>query len=154
MAASSGESGGRGGPKGAATAGSSMYQIGGQPGHRAEELMFVLKSTIARHRAGGKLVILQGYDVSIFFDKETIEDAVLTCVKRGADKKAVRLWYKLNDQTKIQVRTGAGMSSFGNVGAVVGQGMLGGALVSQAVLDDGVSEHVTQGCSICYVTTS
>ena len=83
-----------------------------------------------------------------FFDNKTIEDAVLTCVKRGADKKAVRLWYKLNDQTKIQVRTGAGMSSFGNVGAVVGQGMLGGALVSQAVLDDGVSEHVTPGDSL------
>lgn len=125
--------------------GSSMYQIGGQPGHRAEEHMFVLKSSVARQRAQGKMVILQGYDVSKFFDKETIEDAVLTCLKRGVDKKAIRLWYKLNDQTRIKVRTGAGMSSFGNVGAVVGQGMLGGALASQAVLDEGVTEHVTPG---------
>ena len=37
------------------------------------------------------------------------------------------------------------MSRFGNVGAVVGQGMLGGALASQAVLDEGVTEHVTPG---------
>jgi hypothetical protein len=128
--------------------GSSMYQIGGQPGHRAEELMFVLKSTVAKHRSQGKMVILQGYDVSKYFDKEMIQDAVLTCQKRGADNKAIRLWYKLNDQTKIQVRTGAGMSRFENVGAVVGQGMLGGALVSQAVLDDGVTEHVTPGDSL------
>ena len=59
------------------------------------------------------------------------------------DKKAIRLWYKLNDQTRIQVRTESGMSSFGNVGAVVGQEMLGGARASQAVLDEGVTEHVT-----------
>ena len=123
--------------------GSSMYQIGGQPGHRPEEHMFVLKSSLARLRAQGKMAIVQCYDVSKYFDKEMIQDAVLTCLKRGADKKAIRLWYKLNDQTRIQVRTGAGMSRFGNVGAVVGQGMLGGALASQAVLDEGVTEHVT-----------
>ena len=33
------------------------------------------------------------------------------------------------------------MSEFGDVGPVVGQGTIGGALVSQAVLDDGVTEH-------------
>ena len=37
------------------------------------------------------------------------------------------------------------MTRFGDVGAVVGQGMLGGALVSQAVLDDGVMEHIPPG---------
>ena len=65
-----------------------------------------------------------------------LEDAILTCKKRKADKKATRLWFKLNENTKVQVRTGAGMSKWGEVGAVLGQGTLGGALVSQAVLDD------------------
>ena len=37
------------------------------------------------------------------------------------------------------------MTQFGNVGAVVGQGMLGGALVSQAVLDEAVMEHFPPG---------
>ena len=94
------------------------------------------------------MIVLQSYDVSKKFDKEMIQDAVLTCLKRGADKKAIRLWYKLNDQTRIQVRTVAGMSKFGNVGAIVGQGMLGGALVSQAVLDEGVTEHLAPGNSL------
>ena len=68
----------------------------------------------------------------------------MTCVKRGADPKAIRLWYKLNENTKIQVKTnGAGLSTPGDVGAVIGQGTIGGALVSQAVLDDGVKEHFT-----------
>ena len=43
------------------------------------------------------------------------------------------------------MRTGVGETRSGAVGAVVGQGMLGGALVSQAVLDDGVMEHFSPG---------
>ena len=125
--------------------GSSIYQIRGQPGHRSEELLFVLKSVVALSREKGKMVVLQSYDISKFFDKELIEDAILTCVNRGADNKAIRLWHSLNSKTRIQVRAGVGVTRFGDVGAVVGQGMLGGALVSQAVLDDGVMEHLPPG---------
>ena len=110
--------------------------------------MFVFKSVVAKYRAEGKMVVIQTYDVSTFFDKERIEDAILTCLKRGSDPKAVRLWYKLNADTKVQVRTGAGMTRFGSVGAVVGQGMLGGALVSQGVLDEGVMEHFPPGGAV------
>ena len=104
-----------------------------------------MKSIIAKYRKLGKKVVIQLFDISKFFDKETMEDAILTCLKRKADPKAVRLWYKLNNNTKIQVRTGVGMTKFGNVGAVVGQGMLGSALVSQAVLDEAVMEHFPPG---------
>ena len=124
---------------------SSIYQVGEQPGHRSEELLFVLKSVVARTREMGKMVVLQSYDISKFFNKELIEDAILTCIKRGAYPRATRLWYKLNANTRIQVKTGVGVTRFGEVGAVVGQGMLAGALVSQAVLDDGVMEHLTPG---------
>ena len=125
--------------------GSSMYQIGGQPGHRAEELIFAMKSVIARYRSQGKCVLLQTSDLSKFFDKEMIEDAILTSYKRGADPKACRLWYKINEGTLIRVKTGAGLSKFIDAGAVVGQGTLGGALVSQAVLDEGISEQFAPG---------
>ena len=37
------------------------------------------------------------------------------------------------------------MSQFADCGAVVGQGTLGGALVSQAVLDEGISEQFAPG---------
>ena len=86
--------------------GSSIYQIGGQPGHRAEELVFTLKSVIAKYRAQGMLVIIQTSDIAKFFDKEMIEDAILTSLKRGANTKACRLWYELNKGTQIRVRTG------------------------------------------------
>ena len=100
------------GLKGPLIEGSSVFQIGGQPGHRSEEHMFVFKSVLAKHRAEGKMVVIQSYNISKFFDKERIEDAILTCLKRGADQKAVRLWNKLNADTKIQVRTGAGMTRY------------------------------------------
>ena len=74
-----------------------------------------------------------------------IEDALLTCYKRGANPKSVRLWSKLNENTQIKVRTGVGESGSVNVGAVVGQGTIGGALVSQAVLDEGVKDHFDPG---------
>ena len=124
---------------------SSMYQVGGQPGHRTEELVFSIKSIMAKYKVEKKPLLLQMFDISKYFDKETIEDAVLTCENRAANKKATRLWFKLNQKTKIQVRTGVGMSEEAEVGAVLGQGTLGGALISQAVLDDGVMEHFTPG---------
>ena len=69
-----------------------MYQIGGQAGHRSEELVFAMKSIIARNRSQGKMVLVQTYDISKFFDKERVEDAVETCLERKVDPKAVRLW--------------------------------------------------------------
>ena len=77
------------GLKDALIEGSSIYQIGGQPGHRSEELLFVLKSVVALSREKGKMVVLKSYDISKFFDKELIEDAILTCLNRGADTKAI-----------------------------------------------------------------
>ena len=44
--------------KGPLVEGSSIYQIGGQPGHRAEELVFVLKSVIAKQRFQGKAILI------------------------------------------------------------------------------------------------
>ena len=74
-----------------------------------------------------------------------IEDAILTCYKREADPKARRLWYKINEGTWITVRTGAGLSQFADAGAVVGQGTVGWALVSQAVLYEGIREQFSPG---------
>ena len=71
--------------------GSTMYQIGGQPGHRAEELIFCLKSIVAKYRSEGKQIKIQSSDILKYFDEEMMEDAILTCLKRGADKKSCPL---------------------------------------------------------------
>jgi hypothetical protein len=133
------------GVRGPLVEGSSIYQIGGQAGHRSEELVFVVKSVIAKYKMCRKLLVLKLYDISKFFDKEMVEDGIITCLKRGCNQKAVRLWFKLNEKTQIQVRTGAGMSKYAEVGPVLGQGTFVGALISQAVLDDGVTEQFALG---------
>ena len=134
-----------GGMKNPLVENSTIYQIGGQPKHRPEELVFSMKSVIAKERREKRPILIQCWDISKFFDKEMIEDALLTCYKRNVNPKAIRLWAKLNGNTEIKVRTGVGESESVNVGAVVGQGTIGGALVSQAVLDEGVKEHFTPG---------
>ena len=124
---------------------STIFQIGGQPNHRVEEHIFTLKSLIARKRMQNKEVVLQMFDLEKFSDKEMMQDAFITCQTRDADAKAIRCWYNLNKDTVIRVRTGVGMSEPGEVGAVIGQGTIGGALVSQAVLDDALREHFQPG---------
>ena len=74
-----------------------------------------------------------------------MEDAIPACKGRGADPKAIRLWHKLNDKTEICVKTGVGLTEYTEVGAVVSQGTVGGALVSQAVLDEGTKELFVPG---------
>ena len=116
-------------------ANSSRYQISGQPGHRPEELLFAWKSVVARRLTEGGLVIGQFYNLSKYFNMEVLADTMDVLARREVDMKAYRLWAKLND-TVIQMRTGVGTSDKVAIGEVIGQGTIGGALVSQASLDD------------------
>ena len=78
---------------------SSRYQVGGQAGHRPEELLFVFKSVLARYRSLKRVVVGQCHDVSKFFDKEVAPDTLDTMYRRGVDPKICRLWAKMNDTT-------------------------------------------------------
>ena len=53
------------------------------------------------------------------------------------DPKICRFWAKVND-TRIQVRTGVGTKDKAEIQLMIGQGTMGGALASQASLDDGI----------------
>ena len=70
---------------------STIYQIGGQSKHRPEELIFSIKSMVAKIREEKRPILLQCWDISKFFDK-MIEDALLTCYKRDVNPRIVRLW--------------------------------------------------------------
>ena len=56
----------------------------------------------------------------------------------GVNKKAARVWFKLNQGTEVAVKTAGGISDTATVGACIGPGTAGGALVSQANLDHGL----------------
>ena len=55
------------------------------------------------------------------------------------DPKAYRLFFKLNEATRIQVRTGCGYSDWEEAGDLLGQGSGGAAKVSALNLDRKIS---------------
>ena len=120
------------------------YQIGGCPGQRTQFHLFVIKSLIAlRIQPGGRHAgsILTVTDIIKFFDKQNLIDAMDSLHRAKVNKKFYRVWYKLNQNTVIQVKTGAGMSAQGLAGPVTGQGGGGTALASALNLDLGLNSH-------------
>ena len=87
-------------------------------------------------------MIITLVDIVAFFDREDIYDVMQTLNKIGANKKASRVWFKLNEGTEIAVKTAtSGVTNTQFVGDCIGQGTAGGALVSQANLDQGLMEY-------------
>ena len=88
----------------------------------------------------GKGLILTLYNVSKFFDRENLRDALNEMYKLSIKGKVYRLLYQLNKDTHIRVKTAVGFSDFANVGEGLGQGTNESAVVSSASLSGGVSE--------------
>ena len=121
-------------------ASSSCYQIGGQPGHRSQELLFVAKSMIAKNHFQDKITFGDLYDISKFFDKEVVSDTMQTLSNAKIDPKVYRMWALLNRNARIQVRCGGGYSEKENIGPTLGQGSFGASLASQINLDKGITK--------------
>ena len=62
-----------------------------------------------------------------------------TLYQANVSKKFYRIWYKLNEKTTIQVKTGAVLSARGLAGPVTGSGGAGAALASAAKGEGGAS---------------
>ena len=84
---------------------SSMYQVGGQPGHSPEEHIYSIKSVWQMFEMMDKGLIITLIDIVAFFDKENIYDVMQTLNDIGVNKKAARVWFKLNEGTEISVKT-------------------------------------------------
>ena len=120
---------------------STPFQIGGQEGNRPQQHLFVIKSVIAKYKHDGLGLIAQIYDITAFFDKESLRDVMNSLHEAGVDSKAYRTYFLLNKNASIQIRTGCGVTHETDVGEIIGQGSPGGALVSQLNLDMGMNEH-------------
>ena len=118
----------------------SKFQIGTKPGHRAQEHLFVLKSTIALHLELDKPVILSTWDVSKFFDSECLIDVMNELHRSDIHGKLYRLLYLMNQNTRIQVCTPVGVTDEADTGETLGQGTVEGAIASAVNLDRGVTE--------------
>ena len=86
-------------------------------------------------------IIVQFFDISKFFDRESLRDGMNTIYNAGICGKLYRLWFKMNSKTKIRVKSGVGYSNIKESGENIGQGTVGGAIISAANLDDGVTNY-------------
>ena len=82
---------------------------------------------------------LQVFDISKFFDKEILKDAMDTLYRCNIRGKLYRLWYQMYKDSQIRVKTAAGLSDIKATGQNVTQGSIGGALLSSANLDKTLS---------------
>ena len=130
----------------------SKFQIGRVDGHRPQEHRFSLKSVIHKYKTQKKFLIFFSNDVSKFFDKEVLSDCMQELTSAGVDQKAYRLFFKLNEATRIRVRTGCGYSEWEEAGNLLGQGNGGAAKVSAlnldkkiALMDEGGGEMARYG---------
>ena len=120
---------------------STKFQIGGQEGHRSQEHLFSLKSVLALMESRGEGILFQLYDIRKFFDHESLRDVLDTLHDVGIDDNVYRAWYMLNKNTRIAVKTGTGLTDVADVGEVIGQGTVGGALASQVNIDRGIDRY-------------
>ena len=84
---------------------STKYQIGRQSGHSPEEHVFSLKSLMGLMEHMDEEVILNLVDIVSFFDREEILDVIEALEEMDVNRKVLKLWYKLNENTEISVKT-------------------------------------------------
>ena len=118
------------------------------PGHCMDENLLVLKTVITRMEQTGEGIIFLSMDINAFFDKEDIFDCLETLERIGVSQKLRRLWFLMNNNTRVSVKTAFGTTDEINVGAIVGQGTAGAALISAINLDKGLNEFFKDGNDI------
>ena len=106
-------------------------QIGGMPKSMSVEHLVTLKTWMAVKEQNKENGIFQVFDMEKFFDKESLIDTMHTLDKKGKiSNKSYRLWYRLNENAMISVRTSVGETRSKRVKNSLGQGMFGAALAS------------------------
>ena len=139
--------------KGKLTQACSKFQIGGIPGHRPQEHLFTAKSIIGLYNYLDLTLFMSYWDLSKYFDKETLRDAMDTLYQAGIRGKLYRLWYMLSKDTQIRVKTSFGLTETAATGENVAQGSIGGAIVSSVNLDKTITSYFSGAAEISYLTT-
>ena len=106
-------------------------QLGGMPGASSVEHLVTLKTWMKMKEEKKESGIFQVFDMAKFFDKESLLDCMTTLNREAnVDHKSYRIWYKLNAETRISVKTCVGDTAEKKILDSIGQGSAGAALVS------------------------
>jgi hypothetical protein len=84
-------------------------QIGGIPKASSVEHLVTMKTWMKVKEETKGAGIIQTFDMKKFFNKESLLDTMYTLkTKANIDNKDYRLWYKLNENTRIRVKNISG----------------------------------------------
>ena len=129
----------------------SKFQVGGLPKHRSQEHLFCVKSVISLYSSLSLPLYIQIYDISKYFDKEILKDAMDTLYNCGIKGKLYRLWYKMYRDSQVRIKTAAGLTDIKTTGENVTQGSIGGAILSSANLDKTLNQYFSgSDCELSY----
>ena len=129
-------------------------QIGGMPKSMSVEHLVTLKTWMAMKEQKKENGIFQVFDMEKFFDKESLMDTMHTLDKKGKiSNKSYRLWYRLNEDARISVKTSIGETRSKKVKNSLGQGMFGAALASSLNIGCAIEDifNVRPSTNIGYV---
>ena len=116
-------------------------QLGGMPGASCVDHLVVLKTWMKLKEETKNCGIICTFDMSKFFDKEPLSDLMHVLSERAKiDNKCYRTWYRLNENTRISVKTSVGESKSAVCPDTVGQGLDGSALVSSCSIGTAIQE--------------
>ena len=123
-------------------------QIGGIKRNSSSEHLIVVKTWMKTNQVGETTCIFEAFDMEKFFDKEGLIDTLHTMYTQGKIAKSdYRMWFYLNNKTKISVLTPLGETDQATIMNGIGQGSSVAALASSLNIGCGV-EGITRGiCS-------
>ena len=106
-------------------------QLGGMPKASSVEHLVTLKTWMKQKEQKKENKVFQVFDMKKIFDKESLIDCMDTLNKEAkVDNKSYRIWYKLNANTRISVRTSVGETAEKGILDSIGQGSAGASLIS------------------------
>ena len=117
------------------------FQLGGMPKCQSTELLIILKTWMKMKEERKENGIFQVFDMTKFFDRESLLDCMSTLKEKAKiDNKTYHLWYMLNEDTRISVKTSVGQSRSKVIKDSIGQGTGGAALVSSLNIGCSIDE--------------
>ena len=114
-------------------------QMGGRKDGDTVEHLAMLCSIIKDREAKGEGVILTMIDAIKCFDRSFLSDNHATLQVEGADRKALKVMYKLSNKNKVRV---AGSEKSFEQSDGVGQGSVGGARITTSAITESTERHV------------
>ena len=70
----------------------SKFQIGSIPEHSSDEHLIVIKNILANLEIRDMGFIFLSADIISFFDKEEVEDCIISLNKLNVNRKAIQIW--------------------------------------------------------------